>query len=92
MVFRSAHFFGVEDLVELFCCEEAKLYASFFERDVILVSFLCGLCCIFVTDIGIERGYEHERIVEIVVHLFAICCDSDSALKVERNDRLCKKL
>ena len=81
----------MEYLVELFCGKEAELNASLLKRNVILERLLCSLCRVFITDIGVERGDEHKRVVKVVMHLFAVCGDSDSALSVEGDDGLCQK-
>ena len=73
----------MEYLIKPFSSQEAELNASLLERNVILERFLRGLCGILVTDVGVQRGNEHERIVKIVVHLLTVCLDSNSAVLIE---------
>ena len=75
----------MEYFVEFLSGKEAERYARFFKRDVFFMRFLSGLGCVLVSDIRIERGYEHKRVVKVMRHLFFVRSDTGHAVIVERN-------
>ena len=58
------------------------------ERNIILKRLLGRLGRVFITDIRVKRGDEHEGVVQVVVHLFPVGGDAHGALVVEGQNRL----
>ena len=65
--------------------------AGFLEADVLVERLVCRFCRVFVADVGVQRGDEHERIVEVEVHLFFVRRNARRAVGVERHDRFGKE-
>ena len=76
----------MEYLVELLCGEEAERDACLLQADVLIERLVCRLGGVLVADIRIERRDEHERAVQVLVHLLAVRLDADGAAVVERLD------
>ena len=78
----------MEDLVELLGGEEAEGDACFLEADVLVERLVCGLRGVLVADVRIECRDEHQRAVEVLMHLLAVRRDSRDAAVVERLQRI----
>ena len=78
----------MENLVEFFGGEEAEGDACLLEADVLVERLVRGLRGVLVTDVRVQRRDEHERAMEILVHLLAVRRDSCDAAVVERLDRV----
>ena len=87
----SDHFLRVEYLVKLLGGKETELNASLLKRYIVLVCLFCGLCGILITDIGIEGGDQHQRIVQVMVHLVLVCGNTYGTVLVEGYDSLGEK-
>ena len=78
----------MKNLVEAFGGKEPEGDAGFFERDVFCKGKLCGSGGVFVTDIWIESGNEHERTIKIFTHFVGVSDKSRNASCLEmRQDR-----
>ena len=82
------HLFGMEDLVEFLGGEEAEGDTCLLEADILIERLVCGLGGVLVADVWVQRRDEHERAMEILVHLLAVRRDSRDATVVERLDRV----
>ena len=69
----------MEDLVELFRRQEAQRNAGFFQSNVLGKGLLRGFCRVFVADVGVQGGDQHEGIAQIGVHLLLIGGDARHA-------------
>ena len=78
------HLLGMEYLVELLCSEEAERDACLLQADVLIERLVCRLGGVLVANVWIERCDEHERAVQVLVHLLAVRLDADGAAVVER--------
>ena len=78
------HLLGMEYLVELLCGEEAERDACLLQADVLIKRLVCRLGGVLIADVRIERRDEHERAVQVLVHLLTVRLDADSAAVVER--------
>ena len=74
----------MEYLVELLCGEEAERDACLLQADVLIKRLVCRLGGVLVANVRIERRDEHERAVQVLVHLLTVRLDADSAAVVER--------
>ena len=74
----------MEDLVEFLGGEEAEGDACLLEADVLVERLVRGLRRVLVTDVRVQRRDEHERAMEVLVHLLAVCRDPCDAAVVER--------
>ena len=55
-----SHAFWFKDFVEFFCGEEAESYACIFQGNVFVESLVCRFCRILISDVRVERCYEHQ--------------------------------
>src|SRR3989344_8826713 len=59
LFFRPEHFFRMDNFIESFRREKSQGERSFFKTGVFLIGFLGHLGCLVITDMRIERGYQH---------------------------------
>ena len=76
----------MEDLVEFLGGEEAEGDACLLEADVLIECLVCSLGSVLVADVRVQRRDEHERAVQVLVHLLAVRRDARDAAVIERLD------
>src|SRR5256714_11848314 len=69
---RVRHLFGTDVLVELLAGEEAEFDCGLAQRDALTVRVLGDLGGVVVADVWVERGDEHERVVQVLVNARAV--------------------
>lgn len=76
----------MEYLVEFLSGEEAEGDACLFEADVLVERLMRGLGGVLIADIRVQSRDEHQRAMEVLVHLLAVRCDARDAAVIERLD------
>jgi hypothetical protein len=71
---------------------KTQLERGVFEADVLAVSEERNLRGLLVADMRIERGRQHQRIVEVLLDALGIGLDAGRATRIERADTFGPKL
>lgn len=74
----------MEDLIEFLSGEETEGDARLLEADVLVECLVRGLCSVLVADVWVQRRDEHERAMQVLVHLLAVRRDARDAAVIER--------
>ena len=74
----------MEDLVELLGGEEAESDTRLLEADVLIECLVCCFRGVLVADVRIQSRDEHQRAVEVLVHLLTVRRDPRDAAVIER--------
>ena len=70
--------------IKFFGGEEFQGDGGFLECAVILEGFLGDLCRVVVADVRVERGDQHQRVVEVFLDIGFVGFDANGAVVVER--------
>ena len=83
-LFGADHVFRLDFLIEFFGGEESEGHGGLFECAVFFECFLRHLRRVVVADVRVERGDQHQRVVQVVFDIVFIRFDADGAVFVER--------
>lgn len=87
---RMGHVFCNDPLVELFAGQVTKSESGFLEAGRFFVGFFGDLGGFVVTDMGVESGYQHERVLNIASDGVEVGFDADGAVVVEGMAAICE--
>src|SRR5215468_8524139 len=77
---RADHVLRPDAAVELLAAHQAEREGCFAQAEMLLVGLLRDLGGIVVADEGIERGHQHQRLVEQVLDADLVGFDADDAI------------
>jgi len=77
------HFLGANPRIKLLLCDEAELQSSLTQTDVFAVCRQGDLRRLLISNVWIEGGHQHQRVVEMFFDPFFVRLDADRAAIAE---------
>ena len=80
----SDHFLRTDPSVKLVARQIAQFYCGLFQCGAVLVSGLCDFRSLLIAYFRIQRGYQHQRVFQMLLNKWSVRFDADHAVVVER--------